>query len=132
MPSFRVNVKKEFRGPIFDASRSKAAAQRMLVQVNDAIATEGAQRVRARLGQVLQNSMGFYESHIQVDRRTVYRGVTDSGVVYGGWLEGVSSRNSTTRFKGYRTFRMVRQSMQDDAAAIAQPIIAQMIRDLNG
>lgn len=132
MPTFRVNVRREFRGPIFDASQSKAAAQRMLVQVNDAIAMEGAQRVRARLRQVLKNPTGLYESQITVDRRTVYRGISDSGSVKGGWLEGLSSRNQTTRFKGYRTFRMVKQSLQDDAAIIAQPIVAQMVRELNG
>ena len=31
--------------------------------------------------------------------------IDDSRPVYGPWLEGVSSRNQTTRFKGYATFR---------------------------
>lgn len=31
--------------------------------------------------------------------------IDDSRLVYGPWLEGVSSRNQTTRFKGYATFR---------------------------
>lgn len=31
--------------------------------------------------------------------------ITDGGVIYGPWLEGTSSRNETTRFKGYASFR---------------------------
>jgi len=34
--------------------------------------------------------------------------ITDGGVVYGPWLEGVGSRNEVTRFKGYSSFRKTR------------------------
>jgi len=38
--------------------------------------------------------------------------VHDSDIVYGPWLEGVSSRNLTTSFKGYSTFRKVAQQIE--------------------
>jgi len=38
--------------------------------------------------------------------------ISDSGVVYGPWLEGVSSRNQATRFKGYAIFRRTRDKLQ--------------------
>ena len=38
--------------------------------------------------------------------------VNDSGVVYGPWLEGVGSRNATTRFKGYAMFRRAHQRVE--------------------
>lgn len=103
----------------------------MTTRINDAIAQEGVNRVKARLGQVLQNPTGYYESRIQVDRRSQYRGITDGGVVYGGWLEGVSSRNKTTRFKGYRTFRIVQQQLSKDTRALAQPLVNQYVQEMN-
>ena len=35
--------------------------------------------------------------------------ITDGNVIYGPWLEGISSRNQSTRFKGYATFRKTGQ-----------------------
>lgn len=132
MPQFRVNVDVKQKGALFDVASSKAAARRAVIEVNEAIAQEGVDRVRRRLDMVLVNPTGFYRSRIQVERREVYRGISDGGVVYGGWLEGVSSRNRTTRFKGYRTFRTIHQELNRDKEAIAAPIIAKLVRELNG
>lgn len=131
MPVFRMNVKVEQKGTIFNAAATKAAGQRMTTRINDTLAQEAVNRIKARLGQVLKQPTGYYESRIQVDRRTQYRGVTDSGVIYGGWLEGVSSRNKTTRFKGYHTFRMIQQEMRKDARALAQPLVDQYVQEMN-
>jgi hypothetical protein len=131
MPAVRMNVKVEQKGTIFNASATKAAGQRMTTRVNDLLAQEGVRRVKDRLDVVLQNPTGFYRSRIQVDRRSQYRGISDGGVVYGGWLEGVDSRNRTTRFKGYRTFRIVKQSIDRDKETLVAPVIAQYVRELN-
>lgn len=131
MPSFRVNMKVDQRGPIFNAAVSRAAANRMIVNINDAIAEEGVQRVKAHLHAVLKNPTGYYESQITVDRRVIYRGVTDNNVVYGGWLEGNSSRNKTTRFKGYHTFRIVKQTLDKDSVQIAKPYVERYVREMN-
>lgn len=131
MPSVRINVKTHHRGPIFNASATGAAARRMIVNINEAIAQEGVNMVRARLSTVLQNPTGFYESRIAVERRQTYRGIWDQNVIYGGWLEGVSSRNRTTRFKGYRTFRKVKQELAQRSDAIAQPLVDQYVREMS-
>jgi hypothetical protein len=131
MPSFRVNVKSEHKGMVFKVAPSKAAAQRMVIAINEAIAQEGVNRVRARLGEVLQNPTGYYESRIAVERRQIYRGVWDQNVIYGPWLEGTGSRNRTTRFKGYRTFRTVKQALDQDSRTISQPLVEQYVREMN-
>jgi len=46
--------------------------------------------------------------------------INDSGVVYGPWLEGVSSRNQATRFKGYAMFRKAKEKLQGLASGILQ------------
>jgi hypothetical protein len=132
MPNLRVNVAIKQRSPLFDVAKSKAAAKRAIIQVNDAIAQEGVLRIKARLDRVLQNPTGYYRSKVVVDRRQIYRGITDSNVVYGGWLEGVTARNKTTRFKGYWTFQTIRQELARDKSAIAAPIIEQLIKELKG
>lgn len=131
MPRARFNVSVKLKGTIFNAAKSGAAAQRVVIGMNDLLAQEGVNRVKDRLGQVLQNPTGYYESRIQVDRRSQYRGISDGGVVYGGWLEGVDSRNKTTRFKGYRTFRIVRQSINRDKEMIVAPAVRQFIQEMN-
>lgn len=131
MPKFRLNVTITQKGAVFNAATTKAAGQRMVTSINDMLAQEGVRRVKDRLQQVLQNPTGYYESRIQVDRRSQYRGISDGGVVYGGWLEGVDSRNKTSRFKGYRTFRIVKQEMNRDKAALAQPAVDRYVREMN-
>lgn len=131
MPDMRMNVKISQKGAVFQASKTKAAAQRMIIQINDALAQEGVNQVLAYLGHVLKNPSGYYESKIAVDRRQVYRGVTDSNVIYGGYLEGVSSLNQRTRFPGYHTFRTVKQQLDRDKEKIAAPFVRKFIEEMN-
>lgn len=131
MPAFRVNMRVEQKGAIFDAAATKAAAGRMVVEINESIAEEGVHRVRAQLRTVLQNPTGYYESRIAVERRQTYRGVWDQNVIYGPWLEGTGSRNRTTRFKGYHTFRKVKQRLDQDSRGIAQPAVDKYVREMN-
>ncbi len=131
MPKFRLNVTVRQKGQIFNSASTRAAGRVMTTAINEALAQEGVRRVKSRLGQVLQNPTGYYESRIQVDRRSQYRGISDGGVVYGGWLEGVDSRNKTTRFKGYRTFRIVMQELNKDKERLAQPMVDDYVRRMN-
>lgn len=126
-----MNVSIKQKGMIFNAAKSKAAAQRAVILINEAIAQEGVNRVLTMLGRVLKNPTGYYESKIQVERRSIYRGVTDSNVIYGGYLEGVSVLNKRTRFKGYHTFRTIKQELDKDKVRLAEPLVAKMVRELN-
>ena len=58
--------------------------------------------------------------------------VHDNNVVYGPWLEGISSRNDQTRFKGYRMFRNARQKVGEIAKAVAKKRINEAVRELGG
>ncbi len=131
MPGMRYNVKTKYKGSIFNAAKSKAAALRAITEVNEVLAQEAVNRIKVRLGQVLKNPSGFYESRIAVNRGQRYRGAWDNRVAYGGWLEGVDPRNSG-RFKGYRTFRLVRQTIDKDHDRLVQPVVTRLVRELNG
>lgn len=130
MPQFRVNIHKSQGSVLFDHAKTKAAAKRMIINVNDLVAQEAQKRIVHHLQQVIRNPTPYYWTRITVNRAVQARTVSDSRVVYGDWLEGVSRRNKTTRFKGYHTFRLIKQQINKDKAMIAQPAINQYIKEL--
>lgn len=118
-------------GPLFDG-RAEPLIEHFLTDAEEDIAQEGENRVHARLGQVLRHPTGYYESRVQTDRSVGDISVTDSGVIYGPWLEGVSRRNQTTPFKGYHTFRIVGQQLDADAGGMLQQRMPRLIQELGG
>ena len=57
--------------------------------------------------------------------------VSDSGVVYGSWLEGTSSRNTSTRFKGYSIFRKTRQKIESMVDGVLRKHVGSIARRLS-
>lgn len=93
-------------------------------------AVEGA--LQGILRTVLVNPTGYYQRNIAIQRRQDYMHVvTDEGVVYGGWLEGTSSRNRSSRFKGYSAFRRATQQGERDAVAEFDRGAANLVRGLS-
>jgi hypothetical protein len=88
--------------------------------------------VLMQLDHVLQHPTGYYESHIKADREGVYTyRVHDDMVIYGPWLEGVGSRNyPVTKFRGYHTFRIVRNRMAQKAKAVIAAHVARTVAEL--
>lgn len=78
-------------------------------------------------------SGAYFRSHIADIPRTDFHGVLhDSGVVYGPWIEGVSSRNDASRFKGYQMFRRATRALNTAMPRLAQRHLARAVRRLNG
>jgi hypothetical protein len=79
------------------------------------IATMGANKVKEQLypdhGRVtanLRNHVGgslVKDFHAQIDAGEVRYG---ANIVYARWVEGISTRNKNSRFKGYKMFANVR------------------------
>lgn len=112
----RMDIRAKFEGPIFSRSAKMhidRAARSMVRKTSDL----GEQRLNRMLrprpaGVYLSvgqggNSTGHYRRnlHTNFDSAGLRALITDGKVIYGPWLEGVSSRNSRTRFKGYASFR---------------------------
>jgi len=119
-------------GPLFDG-RAKRAIQDYLLAATGAVAGEGVNLVRASGRADYKHPTGYYESEIQTDLVTDGTIVWDSDVIYGPWLEGLGSRNQTTRFKGYHTFRRVTQQLNQGrrAQAIAYRILDRFVDRMN-
>lgn len=117
-------------GPVFNG-RALAETEIMTIDIEREIAQGAVNKVHQRLGQVLQHPTGYYESQVRTERATSGVTVTDGGVIYGPWLEGVSSRNQTTRFKGYGVFREVSQEIKRGAEVEANVIAAKHVAVMN-
>ena len=78
-----------------------------------------------------QASTGHYRRSIHAVASHRHGLITDGGVVYGPWLEGVSSRNDRTRFKGYASFRRVGQTLERDARRVLQAHVDKAVAELN-
>lgn len=131
MPSFDINIGVKASGKIFMPVPRHAAIGRLLSAIKEEVADYGVFLVLMRLGQVLREPTGYYESRIKKDRQSDNWFVTDSGVVYGPWLEGTSSRNQISRFKGYRTFQITKRELDQKKVSIAKPLVDRFIKEMN-
>lgn len=113
-------------GPIADG-RMEQAIVVGLAEAEDQIAQQGVNDVRRILHGVLRHPTGRYESRVHTERAGSDRVITDGDIVYGPWLEGVSTRNRTTRFKGYATFRRAAALLNQQAGPIAERVISEKI-----
>lgn len=111
--------------------RADPIMARAMRHAEDTVTHAALQAVHERLGQVLQHPTGYYQSRVVASYGSRPPSVHDSMVVYGPWLEGVGSRNATTRFKGYRTFRLVAQELQGDVVKITAPVFDRAMGELN-
>lgn len=110
-------------GPLLDGSITvdmdafcDEVAQQVGLETRDAVRQLGMSQY--------QQPTGYYSSHVLARRDSPGQTtVHDSLVVYGPWLEGVGSRNATSRFKGYRTWRMTYQRMRGQAPIIAVRVL---------
>lgn len=118
------------RGPLFDG-RAAAAMHQYIPAMVEEVGQAAESLVRDGTG-VFKNPTGAYESRITWDRSSATYGmVTDHNSVYGPWLEGVGSRNSTSRFKGYHLWRKGYQQAERVADRIAERLMGRYIRRMN-
>lgn len=99
-----------------------------LMQVE--IARYSAEMVRDRLRDVLVNPTGNYVAAVTSELRGDHAVVTDSGVIYGPWLEGVASRNEQSRFKGYAAFRRTAAEAEAQADMRTELLQRKMVAEL--
>ena len=133
-------------GPIFDGTAERASAR-------------GCEAIRAKvaeMGEILAGSALMasirrehtgraVRSVTTTDKSTVYQTgkysmpvvagpgetiVTTDLATYGPWLEGSGSRNETTRFKGYHSFRIATQELDAVAEGLAEDAFQPYLREM--
>jgi hypothetical protein len=125
---FHIEVNVHDRGPAFDG-RAETAMRQFADAAEEEIAEMGVNIIRAELGRHLKHPTGYYQSQIQTDRAGGDTVITDGGVVYGPWLEGVGSRNApVTRFRGYSVFRRMAARIDRQATHVAERVLPRFLR----
>jgi hypothetical protein len=119
-----ISVQVATQGPLF----TRAAADQMVKAVDSAtreLVQKGEQRLAEQLrprsaGVYLsvaqagrgKASTGNYRRNISTEFKNMSAIIYDGNVVYGPWLEGISSRNGSSRFKGYGVYRQTASHLQ--------------------
>jgi hypothetical protein len=129
----RVNLSVVKTGPFWTHGRQIAQATE---QAESKVADRARDHIKDRLGQVVKHRTGAYENAVKAERRGSVHVVTDSGVVYGPWLEAGRTRGPggvprTTRFKGYRSFLRAKNSAAKWLREQTQAAVAQALKGLN-
>ena len=136
-------VKIELKGPIF--KQAPQQIQKLGNRIVEDMVKKGEARLtlmlRPRPGGVYLSvaqagkgkaSTGHYRRNLNTMVSGLRGTITDGGVIYGPWLEGVGSRNATTRFKGYASFRRVGQWMESQRRRVTEFHVNKLVRELNG
>lgn len=131
----RINLEVDIKGPFFQGDYTREL-HKHLDEAKADIAQMGVNRIQERIGARAKNPSGYYAGHVVTDVVKPFNDqiieLSGRAVAYGPWIEGTSSRNSTTRYKGYRIFRQVRSWLRKAATPIAQAKIDQFVNRMNG
>lgn len=106
-----VTMHVEFRGPLFDGTTEREVRRAISATVQDLV-ERGEGMVKGQLFSGHGLVTGTLRRSIVGTMREPFAGLVQTNVIYGPWIEGVSNRNQTTRFKGYQMFRRSAQAMQ--------------------
>jgi len=135
MPRSRINVSTQVRvrGPMFDG-RDGPIMRRFFDDAKKKVTTAGEARIRERVGARAKHPTGRFAAAIITKDFAKGRTITASypPILYGPWLEGTSARNASTRFKGFRMFRLSRAWLKKNVGPLVQDLFNAAVDELNG
>lgn len=113
-------------GPLFDG-RMQAQANAAVAEAKYAIAQQVSADVHWTLNRDIKHPTPYYETQINIRPVAQDLSINDRGVIYGPWLEGTSSRNQATRFKGYAAFRKAFNEAKQYAQLMTDRIVTRYL-----
>src|ERR1044071_1485950 len=114
----KITASAVITGPIGDGTAIEACEE-WAEQVTEKLGERGVELLREFPMNKTGRARGGFQEALHTVRRNrstvVIPGPMDRGVTWAPWLEGTSSRNRSTTFKGYHLFRQTRQQLEDEA-----------------
>lgn len=126
----KLNVSIKKTGP-FLAGQFEKTMPGVIKAIDEAGAEYGLKTLNEYMDKSFMHPTGHYQSHLHVAQDDLGTRVDDDGVIYGPWLEGVSRRNSRSRFKGYAAFRKTAQQLRIHVIEIANRAVEEFVRRMN-
>jgi len=129
----RISAYVTVAGPLMEG-RGPAVLQRFFDDATKLVAEAGRDELRKRATSKPRHPSGATAGAIVIrdfaKGRTI---ITDyPQVLYGPWLEGTSSRNTSTRFKGYRMFKLTRGRLRKRVGPLVQDRLDRAVAELGG
>jgi len=127
----RVIVHADASGPLFDGE-ARAQALLALDRAKRDLGDIGSAELRAWVMDKTGRATGRYQAGIITSVLSFSDIKIWDPVVYGPWLEGVSERNRSTRFKGYHLWRITRAHLSRMAKDVLQKRLDEVIGRMGG
>ena len=137
----RLETKINMEGPIFTggaARKFRGALEGAVKELVEAGEGRLLEQLRPRPAGVFLSvaeagpRTGNYRRTISIQVNNLNGIITDGGVVYGPWLEGISSRNGAPpRFPGYSTFRRLNDWLNERSKPVFQGHVKSWVRRMN-
>lgn len=119
-------------GPVFDG-RAEAAAEQLGFDAVDAVAEAAEETATHLMQRFFRDPTPYYWLQVTTAHPAYLTAVVhDRGVIYGPWLEGVGSRNATSRFKGYHHWRLATQEIRSRVDTITAPVVDRAVAQMRG
>jgi hypothetical protein len=134
MGTFKVYIMPEVVGPLADGEAERAL-QDWAQATTKRLGEIGADMLRHFPMDKTGRASGGFQANIHVMQQGPVARIPApmiSGVTWGPWLEGTSSRNRSTRFKGYHLFRKTAQELQRIAPEVGQRELDKIMPRLGG
>lgn len=132
--SLKIEAKVDVSGALADGRAEKLVSDWQERTAKE-LGGEAAQMLREFPMNKSGRSRGGFAANINPVLKgasAVIRGPQIEGVTWAPWLEGTSSRNASTGFKGYRLFRKTRLKMQKRAVEVGQEQLDKIVAEMGG
>lgn len=118
------------RGP-FLTGRPEQVLADMLDDCLYEVGNAALERWQYRLNASIKHPTPYYETQIIQQRLGMAEVIHDRGIVYGPWLEGTSSRNARSKFKGYASLRKAVGEVEREVPSVLQRVVARHLSRLS-
>lgn len=129
----KIDVAAEVRGIVLEG-RGGPVMREFFDKAKTLVAKSGEDELRQRATSAPRHPKGRFAGAIVTKDfakgRTVMADYPQT--LYGPWLEGTSTRNTSTRFKGYRMFKLTRGRLRKNVGPLVQELFEQAVRKLQG
>ncbi len=109
----------DYDGPLFNG-RAVKIFDDFAKDAEKDIAQAALRGIKRRFHVKFRHPTGRYESNVRISSAGEGTQISDGGIVYGPWLEGIGEKNRTSRFKGYHSFEEAAQEIDGRADDIAE------------